>query len=200
MNKGQRIDQIKLALDMEFLDEYVSSFIDDSFNTVAGQLFKSNPNQYEFYCKPFTLTVIHAKHPYAILPVPIIQTPDNANGVRSIATLDDEDSLDFFPISAVNMKVTGGLAYGKTTKKVAYVVRIDRVEFKKNLPDTIDQLTAYLVRPFSAYDDNEEVPLPDGAADMIIQMVLGMMGKDPAKIRTNVFKPNPQQIEVTNNG
>lgn len=185
MTKGERIAQFQLALGIQFMSRVIASYIDDSFNTVVGQLFKSNPNQYDFYCKTYILDVKHEKpHPYAMLPVKIIQTPDNANGVRRIFSL-EEDDLNFVPIPDFWFQMNKKLIAGRVSKQIGYSVKPNMVEFEK-LPSEVEQVRAELVRPFSAYDNDEEVPLPDGSADLIVQRVLAMMNKEPVK--ENIYK------------
>ena len=184
--KAQIVEQIKVALGMDFGNRTVAMYIDQSFNTVAGQLFKQNPNQYDFYAKTYIIPITHAHpHSYAILPVPVIQTTDNANGVRQIYPM-CEDELAFAPMPKSGHQIYNKLTVGKVCKVVGYNLKTDRIEFLKNLPDDIKEVKAELVRPFSAYDDEEEVPLPDGSADLIIQMVMQMMNKQDVK--TNIYK------------
>lgn len=186
MTKQAIIDQIKFALGIDFMNRTVAAHFDMAFNTVVGQLFKQNPNQHNYYAKEYTINITHsAPRAYAMLPVAIIQTPDNAQGVRAVYA-PKEDGLNFVPMPASGFQIYGKLAVGRTGKVVGYFPKPDRIEFMPNLPHDLESVRAELVRPFSAYEEDEQVPLPDGSADIIIQMVLQTMrGED---VKTNIYK------------
>ncbi|MFA5715607.1 MAG: hypothetical protein WC998_07700 [Candidatus Paceibacterota bacterium] len=187
MTKKQFIAQIKSALGIEFMDRTVGAYFDQAFNTVTGQLFRSNPNQYSFYAKSYEVDVVQSKpRSYALFPVSVIQTTDTANGVRQIFTTGDDD-LNFVPIPGIGFQIYKKLAVGRVSKIIGYLVKTDRVEFMWNMPTNITKVRMELVRPFSAYDDEEEFPLPDGSADIIIQMVLQMMNAK-VDVKTNIYK------------
>jgi hypothetical protein len=185
MTKGQIIAQIQLALGIEFHSRTIAAYIDQAFNQVVGQLFRQNPNQYDFYAKSYTIDVVQqCPTSYALLPVAIIQTPDNAQGIRQVYST-GENNLDFVPVPKFWFQLGKKLIAGKVMKQIGYFPKTDRIEFM-NIPTAVTQVRAELVRPFTAYDDDEQVPLPDGSADMIIQMVFQMMNKE--QVKTNIYK------------
>ena len=186
MIKGKVIDQVKDMTGNKFHDRTVAVHIEDAFNTVVGQLFKGDPNQWDLYCQSFTVDVDNVKpRPYALLPKRIIQTPDVANGVRRIFSTDD-DNLDYVPMPYNGFQFYGILQLDDVDDSVGYAVRTDRVEFF-NLPSIIKQVRMELVLPWSEWDDSQDIPLPSGVANLIIQQAVATLSNQP--VETNIYKP-----------
>jgi len=186
MLKGKMTDLIKDATGRKFGDRTVSLHTETAFDTVVGQLFARDPNQWDIYCQPFTVDVANVKpRPYAILPKRIIQTPDVANGVRRIFSTND-DGLDYIPMPYNGFQFYGELKLDDVDDSVGYAVRADRVEFF-NMPAITKQVRMELVLPWSEWDDAQDIPLPSGVANMIIQQAVATLSNQP--VETNIYKP-----------
>lgn len=170
----------------EFGHRTAAMCISEVFETLVGQLFARNPNQYEFYTKRVTLTVDNRK---AILTIPLIQTPNNANGVlRCMPTGADcdcyPDETVFYPAALSAIKST--VDANNLSDFVFYAVTNNMVYFNKSLPKTITALLADVVPRFHGYDDDDFITFPAGIGQAIIDGSIAAMNANPAYI--NLYK------------
>ena len=168
MVKEQLIHLCLDILGLRFGDRTLALHIENAWNTVVGQTFRKDCQQFDFYSKPYEVDVVHGNRPYSILPESIIQTIDHANGVRRITPL-DSNKFDFVPIPSIALLAFDAVDLGDVTDSIGYYVKHDKVEYW-NMPSYIKKVRMELVIPFSKWDDLDDIPLPDGTAEQIVQM------------------------------
>ena len=186
MIKGKAIDQVKDMTGNKYHDRTVSVHLEQAFLTVAGQLFKSDPSSWDLYVKSYTLPVTQSKpRPYITLPVRTIETSDTANGVRRIFYTEDDD-LSFVPIPANGAQFYSLLNLDDIDDSIGYLVKSQIVEFW-NMPSIVKEVRVEIVPAWDEYADTDDIPLPSGVANLIIQQAVATLSSQP--VETNIYKP-----------
>ena len=183
MIKEKIVQLVADAVGEQFSLRTVALHIENAYLTIVGQVFVQNPNQLDFYAKPFEATVTRNKSKtFAIIPVQIIQSPDNAKGVRSVTDLEGTTRFYAVPIYALRSNCDAAKLYGYTW----YGVRANSVEFL-NLPKEVDKVIMECVVPFSAWEDAEDLPIPSAVADNIIALAIQTL-KGETTVHSNAYK------------
>ena len=186
MIKGKMTDLIKDATGNKFKDRTINLHIENAWNTVVGQLFKSDPSSFDLYVKSYTIPVTPSKpRPYITLPVRTIETNDTANGVRRIFYADDDD-LSFVPIPASGAQFYSLLNLDTIDDSIGYLVKSQIVEFW-NMPSIVKEVRVEIVPAWDEYADTDDIPLPSGVANLIIQQAVATLSNQP--VETNIYKP-----------
>ena len=186
MTKEQIIQLLKDTAGLDFGDRTVALHFTSCFSSVVGQLFRDT-NQWSFYTKQITLTV---KNRVAKLTVPIMQFAANSKGVVRIYPTGAEDSClpddtEFIPMPSYALH--SGADANNISSFVFYVVTAIDVRFNKSLPKAVTELYADCVLEFSAYENTDQVPLPSGVAQMIVDATIVSLKGDIAF--KDLYKP-----------
>jgi len=121
---------------------------------------------------------------YSLYPASIAVLPDIQSGVRFISPMRDNESTIFVPSERDSWDVFAGLEVGLIDHSIGYSVMPDRVEYHKN-PNEIALVKMGLVVSFDAYGDTDEVKMPFGKDEMILQLVLQSLTGQPAEHQSN---------------
>lgn len=186
MIKKELVQLVMDSAGLEFGDRSVQRQIGLAFTTIVGQLFGRDGNQYGFYTKRVPLVVDHR---VATLSVPLIQNAFNSKGVvRVMPTGADSTCLPdrtvFYP--APSYALQSGADANKLSGIVFYTVTANVIRFNESLPDAVTALVADVVPEFSAWDDEDFIPMPAGVAQMIIDSAVAAIKGQPGHI--NIFK------------
>lgn len=183
MTKRELIQQVKDLAGVEFGDRTVIRHLNNAFITIAGQLFRQDPTQYQYYSKPITLDV---EDRVALIPIALIQTPSNGKGIPAMT--DMAGTTDFYPVpySALNARVDAN----DMSIAVFYSVTGNVVRFNRSLPMGEIQVKATVIPELQGYEDEEFINLPAGAANMIIDMAVASVKGDPSY--QNIHKSKQQ--------
>lgn len=187
MKKKELVQRVMDGAGLKFGDRTVAIDIASVFNTVVGQLFLQDPNQFSVYAKRVTLTVVNR---VASLDFPIIQTKTNANGVLRIMPTGAEgdccpDKTVFYP--APSYALNSSVEANRLANWVFYTVTAPTVRFNDSLPKEVTALLADVVLEFQGYGDDDYLPLPQGVAQMIIDQSIIAAQNNPAY--KNIYKP-----------
>lgn len=186
MTKRELVQKILDGLGAEFGHRTAERHISSVFNTVIGQLFTTNQNQYRYYTKRITLTV---KNRVATVPIALIQNASNGHGIPAIMPTGAEDDCcpddtEFYP--APSFSLHSGADANLMGWVVFYTVTQDKVRFNKSLPKEVTSLIAEVIPQFTAYEDSDIINLPSGVEQMIVDQSIAAMKADPAYI--NIYK------------
>jgi len=148
-------------------DSYLNAAIEKAVAALYHDIFVINPLGLQRYTKGFGYTTpiliqteVATGIKYATLPESIIPVEDKASGVRRIST-PAQGPFMFFPMDFREMDlVANGCFFDTVNTKVGYAVNQTRVEFY-NLPASITGVRMDLLIPFSKYDENDEVKIPE---------------------------------------
>ena len=190
MLKGQIIQACKDGSENKFHDRTVALHVGMIWEQLLGQLYSSHPEELDFYTTPLKAEVIRdGKTAYALFPKRAIHFSDLKKGCRSINT-EGSTEVQFVPVSLLGRKIYPAINIGD--KSIGWETKKDRAIFD-NLPDEINEVILHLVMPFDEYGMLEDVPMPSGVNETIIQMsIASLTGKE---VPINIHK-TPQQVKV----
>ena len=150
-------------------DIVISAAVEKAISQMYEEVWRINPLNLQRYTvgfgyvTPVTVnTEVNTNIKYSTLPESIIPFQDKASGVRRISTV-AQGSFTFFPMDFREMDLIPSGGYFKTVNsKVGYAVNQTRVEFY-NLSAAIEVVGVRmdLIIPFSKYDDDDEVKIPE---------------------------------------
>ena len=179
MKKKDIVARVMDAAGLQFGNRTVERHIADVFNTVAGQLFRSQPSQWEFYSLQETITV---QDRVSTIEKALIQTPQASNGVPRITDYCGETVFHPVTPSQLNMKVDAN----RIGQFVFYSVTGNEIRFNKSFPMGEARVIATIIPEFHEYDDDFFINLPAGVAQMIIDgAVASLRGEQAGK---NIYK------------
>jgi len=191
MRKAEIIELVKQKLGWKWGDRTIQLHVENAWNQFVGQLFVNDSHQLDFYTKTYTVDIeTDETRKYSLLPVKTIQYKDAAGGVRRIHTLCDEEVF-FVPMRGIDFQLFSSLDAGIVASDVVgYQTKTGRVDYL-GLPYGVTSVRMDIVPSFSEYDDDDDIPFPDGVAASIYGLVLQMVqGNTPTD--TNIFKDQVQ--------
>lgn len=145
----------------------------NTFNTVVAQIFQKDPNNWTYFTKVVPLTVVDRK---AEIDIPIIQTSTNSRGIPRI-TLTDQKT-ECYPVPA-HALYSASDVFG-IQNMIGYVTMQDRVEFTKGMPMGTVTVYAWAVVEFSQYADDDQIILPSGVSQLIVDQTIAAMKTETA--------------------
>jgi hypothetical protein len=183
MLKNQIIQLVKDGSQNRFKDRTCALHIGLIWEQMLGQLYSAHSEELDYYTTPLKAQVVrNGKNVYALFPKRAIHFSDLKKGCRSINTEGDV-TVQFVPVSLLGRKIYPSINTGD--KSIGFEVKKDRAIFD-NLPDEINEVVLSLVLPFDVYDGNDDVPMPSGVNELIIQFAIDSLnGKD---IPINIHK------------
>ncbi len=188
MLKNQIIQLVKDGSQNRFKDRTCALHIGLVWEQMLGQLYSAHSDELDFYATPLKSQVVRTdKNVYAVFPKRAIHFSDLKKGCRSINTTGDV-SVQFVPVSLLGRKIYPTINIGD--KSIGFEVKKDRVIFD-NLPDEIKEVILSLVIPFDQFANDEDVPMPSGVNDLVINFAIDSLnGKD---IPINIHKTPTRQ-------
>ena len=175
---------------LRYRDRTIALHIEQAINTVLGQVFNKDPNQWDLFSKSYEADVVGTTNPYSLLPEAIIQTPDLAKGVRRIyagSLTESSTQFVFVPIPAFGHQLFSEVGLDNIDDSIGYEVRHDRVKYF-NMQYPITKVTMDLVIPFSKWSDSDDFPIPSGTAGMITDMAVKTLMAMPGD--NEIYKNN----------
>lgn len=189
MTKQELLQFFKDQSGLEFGDRSVAQHFTNCFNSLTGQLFSRDPGQYSFYCKRMKLDVVNR---VAKITFPLMQNVSNSKGIVRIYPTGAEcsclpDDTEFWP--APNFTHNSSADANNLSWAVFYTVTSREIKFNRALNKDVTELYADCVVEFSAYGNDEYIPLPAGIAQMIVDATISSIKGDPS--HKNIYKPPP---------
>lgn len=188
MRKDQWIELVQSNAGLRYRDRTIALHIEQAINTVLGQIFNKDPQQWDLFAKPYEADIVSGVRPYALLPEQIIQVPDVANGVRRIYPAGGGD-LVFMPMPAHGHQLFREVGLDQVDDTIGYDVRADRVWFF-NLRAPIVNITMDLVIPFGRWAFTDDFPIPMGTANTITDIAVKTLQSMPGD--RNIYKTDHQ--------
>ena len=186
MTKAQLIRLVMEGAGKEFGDRTVALKVGMVFESLAGQLFGSNLNQFEFYSRDIILPVTNR---VATLTTALIQTKLNGNGCPRIRPTGAScecmpDSTIFYPVPSFGLSLNVDAV--KVPGMIFYRVTNGEIQFSHSLPEGVTEVIATVIPQLSEYADDDLITLPSGIAQLIIDQSIAAVRGDAAA--ANVFK------------
>ena len=171
-------------------DRKLAYFIGRVYNSLLVEALSRNFTNTDMYTKEYTAVDIEQDGTtniyYSTLPADIISIPRRAgSGVISIDS-DTGTSVEFVPMTHGHLQVIDGLEVDTIDDVVGYVVRNGRIEYK-GMTATIasSTVTMLLVIPFEAYANTDDITIPTGTDEALIQRVIQLLINTPDADRIN---------------
>ena len=185
MLKSKLVDMMKDAAGVKFSDRSLVAHLDNAFNTVAGQIYVREPSQLDYFARKFIVDIVHDPFRfYSLYPCEVVMGIDTAKAVRHVYPTGN-DRIDFVPIEETGVDIFSAVDLDMIDSSVGYIPKSDRCEYW-NLQKHICKVVQYIVVPFSEWSDTDDIPLPMGVADQIIQLALSTFRGQAAE--TNIYK------------
>jgi hypothetical protein len=154
-------------------DQYLNAAIEKALAQMYEDVWRMNPINLQRYTVGYgyTTPIVVSNEAstgikYSDLPVSIIPFQDKASGVRRISTI-TQGRVAFFPMDFREMDlVANGSYFATATSRIGYAVNQTRVEYY-NMSAAVQAIGVRmdLIIPFSKYDEDDEVKIPE-IADM----------------------------------
>jgi len=148
-------------------DNYINGVIEKSLASLYHDVFMTAPLTLQNYTKGFGYTTpipVQTENStgikYCTLPESIIPLERKGSGVIRIST-PTQGAFMFYPTDFREMDfLANGSFVNSVSTKAGYAVNQTRVEFY-NLPASVTGVRMDLLIPFSKYDENDEVKIPE---------------------------------------
>jgi len=187
--KAQLIQLVKNAIGDQNRDRLVAFHLGMVFEQLLGQVYGRDPEQLNYYCQDFDCHIYQkGTMNYVLFPKKVIHFSDLKKGCRAISYTDDS-SLRFVPVSLLGRRIYPSINTGD--KSIGFEVKTDRAIFD-NLPAAIKEVTLSLVIAFNQYANDDEIPLPSGISETLIQMAVASMKNEQVPI--NIHKTPKQTV------
>jgi len=142
-----------------------------AFSAAIYQVFYRQLDEKDLYARDYVAEVKYDEEfdeYYSDLPIVVIQLPRNS-GVHKISPL--REPMSFVPINSLAEDVFSQLEVGQTISDPSYYLRSKKVvyqyyDWKQKL---VKKVRMRLVPPLEDYADDDEITIPAGKEDMILQ-------------------------------
>jgi hypothetical protein len=179
-----KILQEKPTVDRKYLadERRVELDIAAAFNTIYFQIFKKEPSNLDRYSKSYyNVPVLQDSNTliyYSNLPAKVIQFPTVGDGVWSINEM-QATGINFVPMKQHDRMFMGSTDVGKITTSTGYIVTNNIVQYFGNttLPSVVRM---DLVVDFTEWLSSEDVPIPAGQDQNLINMIVSQFKFQPS--------------------
>lgn len=169
----------------------IEQYTEMAFNTHFFMIFKQDLSNYDRFCKTYKNIAVEydsaTDEYYCTLPIRVPQLPDVQEGVRRINPM-KSISRKFIPLKKDSWEGWSELEAGKVDTSIGYCLDTTRVLWENN--PGVDDVKMDIVRPFSEYEDTEDIPIPAGADVQIVDIVRKLMATTPNHDKQNDNIPN----------
>jgi hypothetical protein len=191
MKKAEVVELINRKFQNRWHPKYVEFYISRVLNELLFQSFSvTNYTFYDQFTKVYydvdvSYDEIHKEY-YITLPEEIIQVPGISSGVRSIEPNSGEIDIMFAPVTINQAKVYKGLEAGQQNETLLYTVQNKKIEFIWDMRlANIKKLKLRLCIPFDKYGDDENVNIPLGLEQTLVDKTYASMQNKPVDDTVN---------------
>jgi len=189
VTKIQLIDFIRLRTGEKYVRNDIIHAIDKMYNQILCDI--ASGDEFDFVTKAYydvDVTLDATTERYSSdLPAPILQVQGLTDGVRNINTVKGTE-FSFFPITEDEWELYRGTLADTINTKIGYMVKRNEVWYY-NFNTTISKVRMELVVPFSEFSNTDEVPLPAGKDQTLVQGVIDLLTQTV-----------PKELKVDENG
>jgi hypothetical protein len=167
----------------------VAEYMNMAFNTVMWEIYTKGVFNLDNYTKRYPETIgatgiavtydSYQDLYFSILPVDMVPLPRVGSGVVKIQTLKGS-ALSFVPMASVEKEMLDGQEVDLIDDTIRYIVRGDIIEYT-NMTSNIASVGVKIdiVRPFNAYDWDENVFIPSGQDQRFYEMTVSFATGQP---------------------
>lgn len=190
MKKIELIEVINQRLPHKLHPKSLAIFLGRAYNQILFDTFNKNFQNLDLFTKTYTHVPI--KHDteqdlhYSELPAAIVKLPIAGDGVRRISGMKGK-SIEFVPITSGDAFLYTDLEVGNIKQTVIpfYVIN-NRVEYIWNskIAD-MKEVKMQLVVPLEEYDMLDEIYIPSGRDELLIETTINLAIGTPPEKETN---------------
>jgi len=203
MKKKQLIELIGIRLTERYSMEDKNRFHPEVISLNTGRLYNQMitdlalkmPNSLDVYTKLFKNVEVALDTDtnlyYSILPVDISPIIDPKSGIRNIHPMIG-DYISFAPITRGQRTLITGSLLSSISTKIGYTVGKNENNelivdyFNMTSDNDVSEVRMYLVIPFEAYEDEDDIHLPGGQDMKFMESVINyMLGTPPKDLKNN---------------
>lgn len=185
MTKKQWVELVNRRFQNRWHPKYIEFYLARVLNELLFQAFSStNYTYYDQFVKVYRDVDVSYdetyKEFYIDLPEEIIQVPGISGGVRSIEANIGELDIIFVPVTINQAKVYKGLEAGQHNSTIFFTVQNTKVEFIWDMRlAKIKKLKLRLCIPFNKYDDDDNINIPLGLEQSLIEKTVAALQNKP---------------------
>ena len=171
-------------------EEIVRAALGRAYNQMLGDLTIKGYKNLSPYTKLYKNVAISLDASigayYSELPVDISPLVDVKSGVRGISPMIGTN-VQFAPLDREKLGIIGNLLVSQVSTKIGYTIGINSLGkitvdyFGMNTDNVISEVKMYLLIPFEAYGDQEEVHIPAGQDKILLDYVVKFLSGSPQK-------------------
>lgn len=195
MTKAQYIDFIRNSLQMadktdRYHHEQVAAAINNAVNTVFFEMFNKNPSSMRKAMERYAMDIEETSSQSAMtnrygntLDVDIVDLPRKAGGILSIIE-DDTTTTKYVPVSILEGDQLHGSESSLPDNVIGFSMNGPRNIEYWNMSAATD-LIVRVIPQFRSFSDTDNVPLPYGQDQRIIELVRQYLAGIPPKDTVN---------------
>lgn len=172
-----------------FDTQMVAKYIGRAFNMVLWEIFTGGLYNLDNYTKKYTSVAVSYNSTeekyYSVLPEKIVQLRRPGSGVMKIQTIKGT-ALSFIPVANQEVELLDGQEVDLIDSSIRYVVIGQTVEYI-NMTSSIAGVGVkmYLVIPFDSYDWDDDVMIPSGQDQRLIDLAVNFATGQPIDDQLN---------------
>ena len=179
MKTEQLIELVILRLpDIDWDENLVRLNISLGFNQIFYDTFRKDISNLDLYAKEYkNISVDYdstTEKYYSLIPVDsFVQFPDPQEGIRRISGMKSKD-IQFVPIRGDAAKIFDGDTALSIGNIIGYSVTNGKIEYHW-MKEGVVEVKMDIVRSFEAYDDDDEIHIPSGKDEQLIQLIVNFL-------------------------
>ena len=175
---------------LKFVDEkkqfpalYVEKAMDIVWQQLIVQTYDESAQDINYYSKQYTISVVEDVEDelyHSDLPVEMLRLPRIGEGVININQINSRDA-DFKPLRKSDFRLMTSQEVYRTGGDIYWYTEYNKVYYGDSMTDEIANVGVEMniVIPFSAYDFDEELPLPAGQSQVFVDMAVNYLAGTP---------------------
>lgn len=185
MKKAQWIELVNRRFQNQWHPKYIELYLSRVINELLFQAFSNTNFQfYDQFVKVYYDVEVkydqaHREY-YIDLPEEIVQVPGIAGGVRSVEPNQGDLDILFTPVTINQAKTYKGLEASTQGTTLFFTVRNTVIEFVYDMRlSTLKKVKLRLCIPFNKYDDDDNINIPLGMEQSIIEKTVTAIQNKP---------------------
>jgi len=189
MKKIEFLEALQDRLPTKLHAKVLSLFIGRAFNQIIYDTFRKDLTSMDIFTKTYNnIPVVYDADTdiwYSTLPVAIIQLPMSGDGVMSIHSMKGK-GIEFAAKKAGMQEIHQNLEVNTLSGPIPYWLMNGRVEYGiKSGIDTNTKVRMRVIPQFGALDMLEEIHIPSGKDEQLMELVVQFAGGTPPEKEIN---------------
>jgi len=178
MRKLELIEAINDRLPIKKHPEIISIYLGRAFNQIVYETFSKDFSNLDLYTRVYDVDVKYDEERdvyYSELPVSVIQLPIPGDGVISIQTKKGK-SIEFAAKKAGMLPIHYRLEVSSLDGPIPYYIMNGRIEYETRYGlSEVKQVTLRLIPQFEQYDMMDEIHIPSGKDERMLELTVNFL-------------------------